>query len=134
MKVHMPLKSKAEERFTADQAVSSRKVTEFRGVIERVNHNLKVYCLLSSRTSTRAVANGTIRTAWRVAAALHNRFFTPLARNSPWSPAMLAAAAEDDVTVDERSEVSLHPIVDDDDEVSLHHRAASADDLQSGFQ
>jgi hypothetical protein len=80
--VFVPI-SKRGEALTAEDAVASRKVTRHRGVVERVNHCIKINRLLREKSPTQGIENGTVWLAWRVAATLHNRFFVPLAADSP---------------------------------------------------
>lgn len=63
---------KGEEVFEASDAVKSRKVTKWRGVIERVNRRLKVFRLLSVRFPNSSLINCEL--FFRVSAILGNRF------------------------------------------------------------
>jgi hypothetical protein len=63
---------KGEEVFEASDAVKSRKVTKWRGVIERVNRRLKVFRLLSVHFPNSSLINCEL--FFRVSAILGNRF------------------------------------------------------------
>lgn len=79
--VYVPLKTKSGKQFTGAQAVSARKVTRHRGVIERVNRRFKIFKLLHDVASTTTLGNGTCYWVWRFVAIIVNRFYVPVAKS-----------------------------------------------------
>jgi hypothetical protein len=73
LKVFLPSKlRKGEDSYTPEQAKMSRKVTEWRGVIERCNRRLKQFKLLSMRFPNSSLINAELY--FHVAAILVNRY------------------------------------------------------------
>jgi len=65
--------------FTEEQAVDSRKVTQFRGVIERFNRSVKRFGAVRLRAPSARNMDTSVL-IWRAGAILCNRFFAPLAK------------------------------------------------------
>jgi len=78
LKFYCPVRGRQGERWDNATLTRASAVTCFRGVIERVNHRLKIFKYLQHTAPNASLQ--WIRPAWRVAAILCNRWFVPLAR------------------------------------------------------
>ena len=85
IKLFTPIKLReGSDAYTLDQVVRTRKVTKYRGVIERANRAMKRCRALASRMPLHQ-AVGLSKTMWKCAAVLSNRYGDRLAADAPAS-------------------------------------------------